>query len=320
MGHRYVMLRQAGCFARAGTSCRQILPRPAEHAAAQAPNAAILRKTALDRGLQLPVRRGRTSRREAIARGEENMHRFHVLASATALSLAAALFGCSQPVETADLAVAAPTAEVSTAPLAARFNAFANAVHAGDPTALRATLAEEMLSAAEADGIERYLALQKDLMNQTFGVLDNGPAGGFTVQSAEVEGDAVRATVAFRGKTMEKEIFFVREGEAYKLNLLRPGFTRVAPDSAAMGYDTYTVRNTSPYNSLMKCSADNGMKPFTAPANGTTKVSCRNTCHWYRWGSWFEDAGGRRLRCTWNTFGSDVNIYPGRWECKAFCG
>jgi hypothetical protein len=235
--------------------------------------------------------------------------------------------GCGSPeIENS----AAPLSERSLPPLeffAQRINLYAETLYGKDPAPLQRLLSSEVLDHMKEAGLDLagYHAKQRASMLRTFEaeLAKNGPSGQFSAAAVDAEGDAVRVTLAMGGQKLEKPFYFVYENGDYKLNVLRPGFSKQAPEEAALATDTYSIwcgRPSENPSCSLACAASKTTNHFyTVPNQHHTNVSCYNTC-----GFWHGSTFTNNLKCDYNTWGTDVYVTQTKgfnvsYECNDGC-
>ena len=121
------------------------------------------------------------------------------------------------------------------------------------------------------------------------------------------EQGAVALQVAFGQCEISKPIYFVKENDVYKLNLLHPFVS-----------SQYRIKNDHDQIHHVRCrgGSENKVKP-----GEDVYISCEDDCGDIWSGSWFEDVEtGRRVRCDYNTVGWDVRFNEaGVIECHDDC-
>jgi hypothetical protein len=190
-----------------------------------------------------------------------------------------------------------------------KFNAYAQALIDGDNEFLSSVISSEIrdrLAEKDAD-IAAFAKKMKASMLKQFSDMSDGTSMGyaFTVTDIHQASGGLRVEVARNGEALLKPFYFVNEGGEYKLNLLRPGFTKPRPDGSGAGSDTYRVKNYNDYNTQVRC---NNTKTIAAWGEGT--VSCANSCGWWS-GALFHGTYQGAL-CDWNTWGVDVYLDSSR--------
>lgn len=244
-----------------------------------------------------------------------------------AVSTLVLIFEGALPAQRQEPPATAPAASLA-ADVQGRVDALTNAIFAGDAAALSAILSSEALDQSAARGwpLTDFLEKQRTAIGSTFG-LGEGERPAFAVADVLAEGDAVRVTLRFRGETLAKPFYFVREQGVLKFNFGPPGFSKQAPAGALLGKSNYTVKNVNhsanqPF--AIRCFQGNGVQDATlvVPAGSTRKVRCEDACGWYS-GSIFQAAAGDVTRkCDWNWWGADVIINlldSGGWRCNDTC-
>jgi hypothetical protein len=186
-----------------------------------------------------------------------------------------------------------------------KFNAYAQALIDGDNEFLDSVISSEIrnrLVEKNAD-IAAFAKKMKASMLKQFSDMSDGTSMGyaFTVTDIHQASGGLRVEVARNGEALSKPFYFVNEGGEYKLNLLRPGFTKPHPDGSGAGSDTYRVKNLNSYNAEAHC---NNWK--TVPAGGEATLSCANSCGWWS-GALFHGTYQGAL-CDWNSWGVDVYL------------
>jgi hypothetical protein len=245
------------------------------------------------------------------------MRKFIFLSMVTLLSACGAADGTDQ----AEPATGS-TAELKSE-LEIRFNAYARALFENDPQALAGLMSEEVKQRALEKGTDMQGfrdKMFKSMQTQLGGMSDVTMANAFSVSDVTIDGDSATIKVAFQGTPLDKPFYFVKEGEQYKLNLVRPGFSKPLPAGSAPARDTYLIQSHWAYNngfgSTMTCNGGQVLVP-----DGTSKtVSCNNTCGWWHGSTFTLDAISFR-NCDYNTWGPDVFIgpYDAGWMCNDLC-
>ena len=189
--------------------------------------------------------------------------------------------------------------------LEGKFNAYAQALIDGDNEFLSSVISSEIRDRIAEKGadIEAFAKKMKASMLRQFSDMSDATSMGyaFTVTDIREAGGGLRVEVARNGEALAKPFYFVNEGGEYKLNLLRPGFTKPQPDGSGASSDTYRVKNTNDGLAWVNCD---GATSKTVDMFAEVKITCTNKCGWFHGGHFFP--GGSY--CDWNTWGVDVYL------------
>jgi hypothetical protein len=199
--------------------------------------------------------------------------------------------------------------------LEGKFNAYAQALIDGDYELLNNVISSEIQDRLVEKGadIAAFAQKMKASMLKQFSDMSDATSMGyaFTVTDIQEAGGGLRVEVARNGEALAKPFYFVNEGGEYKLNLLRPGFTKTQPDGSGAGKDTYRVKNLNEGVGWVNCS---GATSKTVNMFAETTISCDNKCGWWS-GSRFTPGG---IYCDWNSWGVDVYL-DNSTQVGAFC-
>lgn len=208
-----------------------------------------------------------------------------------------------------------------------KFNAYAQALLDNDLELLTTIMSTEVQERVAKKGPDMGAfaeKLRRSMIRHFNTMAENTMTEGerldvpFSVVEMRAEGDALRVEVARAGKPLAKPFYFVLEGDDYKLNLLRPGFSKPLPEGAGAAYDTYLLKNQHSELAIGDCAGNN---PTWIPGNSQQNKSCSNTCGWWS-GSTFYGHWPYSLKCDWNTWGVDVYYHPSYsigLECNDTC-
>jgi hypothetical protein len=223
-----------------------------------------------------------------------------------------------------------PAEDAPGGAIQAQIDAFTRSIVEHDVDAFAAIVSSEVLKRTAERGIgpSAFMEKQRTAILRTFRLTD-GERPAFEVAEALLQGNVVRVILRFRGKELEKPLYFVREDGSLKLNFGLPGFSKAAPAGALFSSDKYTVQNDNiPGNQPFAISCYQGSNrtdaTITVPASSTGYVSCENACGWFS-GSIFRAAGvfdAPERKCDWNWWGADVYINQldqGGWRCNDAC-
>lgn len=183
---------------------------------------------------------------------------------------------------------------------------------------LSSIVSDEILTHGTKRGIEleTFLERQRASLFRTF-QLSEDARPRFEVADVVAEGQILRVTLRFRGETLKKPFYLVREAGELKLNIAKPGFSR-----ALRSTSSYQVRNNNHVSgsATMLCVGNSIM----VQGAHTGTVSCTDTCGWWS-GTDFAMAGSDHSeKCDWNSWGDDViidGLYGGfyGWYCNDNC-
>jgi hypothetical protein len=207
----------------------------------------------------------------------------------------------------------------------AKVDAFATALFDRDVAALETLVSTEVREHTAARGMElsTFIEKQRNALVSTL-QLKEGERAQIDVVAVVEDGDAIRATLAVKGKELEKPFYLVRENGELAVNVAPPGFSKGAPAGTEFGSSNYTVENDmipGNANLFLRCYAGKGRPDNTVsvPPKTSRKVSCADACGWFS-GTIFTD-GNITRKCDWNAWGADVilGVYGGPWVCADNC-
>jgi len=221
--------------------------------------------------------------------------------------------------------------------LEGKVNSYARALLDRDLDVLNGLMSTEVLGQIDAKGMDMGAFADKmsNSMLRTFDTMspDSTSELGFSVQSARIEGNAVRIELSRRGEALEKPLYFVNEQGEYKLNLVSPGFTQPLAEGAAGSWNNYLVRNSG--ESLSGANrGDAGAYCTTGSSatihwKGEVYMSCTDKCGaFFAGGRFFANSGQyneNHSYCDYNTWGVDAfyrfSDLNGMWivDCNDGC-
>lgn len=199
--------------------------------------------------------------------------------------------------------------------LEGKFNAYAQALIDGDKEFLSNVISSEIRDRLAEKGadIEAFAQKMKASMLKQFSDMSDATSMGyaFTVTDIREAGGGLQVEVARNGEALAKPFYFVNEGGEYKLNLLRPGFTKAQPDGSGASSDTYRVESLNDGYSSVRCDGANAVSvaPFAS-----VNITCTNKCGWWSGGRFYPGS----VLCDWNTWGVDVYLDNSR-QVGLFC-
>lgn len=212
-----------------------------------------------------------------------------------------------------------------------RIDALMLSIAEHDVIAFSQVLSSEVLARTAERGIDLNTLLEKQgrAIARTFNLAE-GERPEFEIGQILVEQNALRVTLRFRGKEVEKPFYFVNEDGVLKFNFGPAGFSKTPPQGALFGKSNYTVRNVNiPGNSTfaINCYQGKNLPDATVlvPASSTRKIQCQDACGWWAgsiFGARASDGTFKYKKCDWNWWGADVVINllaPGGWFCNDNC-
>jgi hypothetical protein len=196
--------------------------------------------------------------------------------------------------------------------LEGKVNSYARALLDRDLDALQGLMSTEVLGQLDAKAMDigAFADKMSNAMLKTFDSMstDSSAELGFSVQSARIEGNAVRIELSRQGKLLEKPFYFVEEQGEYKLNLVSPGFSQPLPEGAAGSWNNYIVRNSGTLDHEAYCTT--GTWRWIAPFGGEETMSCTDKCGAvFSGGRFFANQGQPNENyslCDYNTWGVDA--------------
>ena len=196
-------------------------------------------------------------------------------------------------------------------------NRYTAALFARDTAAIESIVSTEIQERIKTygGGTERFIEKQRGAMLATFrGMNENGLGGGFQVTRVERQEGSALVRLSRDGVALLRPFHFVLEGDQYKLNVHRAGFSKPLAPGAAADND-FVVENHS-RNITVGAACEGGGEVSVGPG-GSGTVSCPNACGFFE-GADFNGTGwfGHHL-CDYNTFGPDV-IYEFNAPSGAF--
>ncbi|SEL34121.1 hypothetical protein SAMN05444354_105265 [Stigmatella aurantiaca] len=226
--------------------------------------------------------------------------------------------------------------------LETQFNRYVSALLADDSQEVQQTLSAEKLQRyanAQGTGLDlvRFVAVvsrEKDKLLRTFGPLvTEGVRFELLSYESLENGLVLKAQFAIGGNELPKPVYFVKEGEEYKINFNPPA--NLSQSLQEFTYDSYRAENDGNHQQLVSCGSLQAPPPIPGgqlvpPQScflgictpGHTYVSCPNLCGSWA-GSWFYGYRGSSYsigRCDYNTWGRDVWFdYYGNGRCNDSC-
>jgi hypothetical protein len=186
-------------------------------------------------------------------------------------------------------------------------NRYARAIYEKDPGTLTNMFSSELREAMLQPnaGLDLFIEKQRRMMTTTFQNMESGGMGSrFELVRVAAQEGAIAVTVKRDGVELPRPFYFVLEGNSYRLNVARKGFSQGLPEGAAAN-DNYKVDNRGSTFVQASCLGGGGV---SVPPYSSTKVSCPNACGRWFSGAWFDGTAwvGQTHYCDYNTWGADV--------------
>jgi hypothetical protein len=211
-----------------------------------------------------------------------------------------------------------------------RVDALTRSIFERDLSTFSELLSNEVHQRSIERGVELHKLLEKQraAITRTF-ALAEGETPEFEVAGIAGGCDAMRVTLNFRGETIVKAFYFVREDGILRFNLAPPGFSKTPPNGVLFGKDKYLVKNlrTGGFNAPVSVSCYQGpanapWASILVPSQTSKTITCEEACGWWS-GSAFSSSAGAPLQgpkyCDWNSWGVDVYITATGWTCNDYC-